>query len=337
LDRFWQNLRRAEGWNVQYFGAVEPQRRLAPHAHFAARGSFPKAVLRAVTAATYHQVWWPPTDVVTNDLDDAQPAWNPTAGPNGTGGYVDPATGLPLPTWVQAMDLLDDALDQAPAREPEHVVRFGVQVDAQGVLGGTPKADKLIGYTKYLTKSVAECRKPETAAAVEHQRRLWEQLRITPCSPRCAKWLRYGIQPDKAWAKMRAGHCKGKVHQLDALGIGGRRVLVSRGWSGKTLADHRWDQAAWVRKVLSVSLDHTEPGYATGEDQVQAARAGQAPPPMRWERVRPGDPGVDELPVRLLRTIATRIKQKAALRAAQAMGPPGPNVSATATAGREAA
>src|SRR5690606_17534394 len=31
LDRFWQNLRRAEGWNVQYMGSVEPQRRLAPH------------------------------------------------------------------------------------------------------------------------------------------------------------------------------------------------------------------------------------------------------------------------------------------------------------------
>jgi hypothetical protein len=199
LDRFWQNLRRAEGRNVQYFGAVEPQRRLAPHAHFAARGSFPKAVMRAVTAATYHQVWWPPTDVTVYDVDDPQPEWNPSAGPTGRGGYVDPTSGLPLPTWVEAMDFLDDALDQDPAREPEHVVRFGVQVDAQGVLGGTAQADKLIGYTtKYLTKSVAECHKPETAAAVEHQRRLWEQLRITPCSPRCANWLRYGVQPKNA-------------------------------------------------------------------------------------------------------------------------------------------
>jgi hypothetical protein len=36
---------------------------------------------------------------------------------------------------------------------------------------------------------------------------------------------------------MRAGHCKGKVHQLDTLAIGGRRVLVSRDWSGKTLTN----------------------------------------------------------------------------------------------------
>ena len=62
LDRFWQNLRRAEGWNIQYFGSVEPQRRLAPHAHFAVRGTIPKKVLREVAAATYHQVWWPSTD-----------------------------------------------------------------------------------------------------------------------------------------------------------------------------------------------------------------------------------------------------------------------------------
>ena len=39
LDRLWQNLRRAEGWNIQYFGSVEPQRRLArtPTSRYAAR------------------------------------------------------------------------------------------------------------------------------------------------------------------------------------------------------------------------------------------------------------------------------------------------------------
>jgi hypothetical protein len=58
---------------------------------------------------------------------------------------------------------------------------------------------------------------------------------------------------------------------------------------------------------------------------------------MRWERVRPGDPGVDELPVRLLRMVATRIKQRAALQAARAVGPPSPDVSATGTDRREAA
>src|SRR5262249_37044960 len=62
LDRWWQNLRRAAGWSVQYAGAVEMQRRLAPHAHFAIRGTLPRRLFKQVAAATYHQVWWPSFD-----------------------------------------------------------------------------------------------------------------------------------------------------------------------------------------------------------------------------------------------------------------------------------
>jgi hypothetical protein len=62
VDRFWQNTRRWVGWDVQYFGTVEPQKRGAPHFHAAIRGAIPRAELRAITAATYHQVWWPPHD-----------------------------------------------------------------------------------------------------------------------------------------------------------------------------------------------------------------------------------------------------------------------------------
>ena len=61
VDRVWQNLRRAVGFKVQYFAAVEPQRRLAPHLHAAVRGAIPREVLRQVIGATYHQVWWPPS------------------------------------------------------------------------------------------------------------------------------------------------------------------------------------------------------------------------------------------------------------------------------------
>ena len=39
FDRFIQNLRRLVGYDVQYFAAVEPQRRLAPHVHIAIRGT----------------------------------------------------------------------------------------------------------------------------------------------------------------------------------------------------------------------------------------------------------------------------------------------------------
>ena len=38
-DRFWQNLRRCAGYKVQYFAAIEAQRRLAPHLHAAIRGA----------------------------------------------------------------------------------------------------------------------------------------------------------------------------------------------------------------------------------------------------------------------------------------------------------
>jgi hypothetical protein len=231
LDRFFQNLRRSVGWNVQYFGTVEPQRRLAPHAHFAIRGSIPHADVRAVVAGTYHQAWWPSTKTVVYDDHDVQPVWD-----SRQGGFVDPTTRQPLPTWAEGMAQLDDGLDADPDREPEHVIRFGQQVKPEGVLGGGSEAERLIGYlSKYLTKSVADVHACNTVAAEAHLRRLWEELLHTPCSPKCSNWLRYGVQPKGARAKMRAGHCKGKVHQLDTLAIGGRRVLVSRDWSGKTL------------------------------------------------------------------------------------------------------
>jgi integrase len=57
VDRFIQNLRRVLGYEAQYFGGVEPQKRLAPHVHLAVRGSVPRSLLRQVLAATYHQVW----------------------------------------------------------------------------------------------------------------------------------------------------------------------------------------------------------------------------------------------------------------------------------------
>lgn len=54
FDRFIQNLRRVLGYDAQYFAAVEPQKRLAPHVHLAVRGAVPRPLLRQVLAATYH-------------------------------------------------------------------------------------------------------------------------------------------------------------------------------------------------------------------------------------------------------------------------------------------
>jgi hypothetical protein len=291
LDRFWQNLRRAAGRNVQYFGCVEPQRRLAPHAHFAMRGTVSRELLRKVAAATYHQVWWPPVDVVRYP-GELRPIWEPEAA-----AYLDPETGEPLPTWDEALD----QVDADPNAEPVHVARFGPQLHAQGVLGGTPQADKLIGYlTKYLTKSVDACHASESDRQRAHLERLWLELRYTPCSPRCPNWLRYGVQPKGAKPGQYAGGCKARVHQRTTLGLGGRRVLVSRQWSGKTLADHRYDTRAWVRALLGV-VD-TEPDTERT---------------FAWEMARNDDPDVPPLQHRLLRAISTRIQQRAQINAAR--------------------
>jgi hypothetical protein len=284
IDRFWQNLRRVVGYDVQYFAAVEPQKRLTPHLHAAVRGTISRARLRQVVAATYHQVWWPPCDVPV--YIDCEPQWD-----RQTGGYADPDTGTPLLTWDEALD----ALDNDPEAEPCHVVRFGVQLHAEGVIAGTAQADKWIGYVgKYLTKSVDECHAPETDRQHDHVERLWQALRFEPCSHTCANWLRYGIQPKHARPGMKPGFCKGKAHRRETLGLGGRRVLVARKWSGKTLADHKHDQREWVLGTLGISATDTEVNrYA-------------------WEPVKPNDADVAPLAHRLMRAIADRARWRQA-------------------------
>jgi hypothetical protein len=243
VDRFWQNLRRCAGYQVQYFAAIEAQRRLAPHLHAAVRGTIPRKLVREVRAATYHQVWWPRHD--TPVYVDRLPMWTDGAG------YVDPATGEALPTWEDALD----ALEADPDARPTHALRFGPQDDLQGLLVGTPGAERAIGYLcKYLTKSIAATHTVDaddaSSAREAHIDRLADEVRWLPCAPTCSNWLRYGVQPLGARAGMVPGHCTGKAHDRANLGLGGRRVLVSRKWSGKTLAGHKADRAAVVRAAL---------------------------------------------------------------------------------------
>ena len=91
VDRWWQNLRRVVGWEVQYFATVEPQRRAAPHLHTALRGSIPHDVIRQVTAATYHQVWWPAPRRTDLPGDGKLPVWEPRLK-----SFTDPDTRQPL-------------------------------------------------------------------------------------------------------------------------------------------------------------------------------------------------------------------------------------------------
>jgi replication initiator protein RepSA len=131
LDRFWQNIRRCVGWDVQYFGTVEPQKRGAPHFHAAICGAIPHAELRAIAVATYHQVWWPAHDHLVYG-GERLPVWDTRAK-----AFTDPDTRVPLPSWNQACEELT---------EPAHVVRLGTQVHVKGFLGGTEEAGRHVEH-----------------------------------------------------------------------------------------------------------------------------------------------------------------------------------------------
>jgi hypothetical protein len=303
MDRWWQNLRRVVGWDVQYFATIEPQRRAAPHLHAALRGSIPHEVIRQVTAATYHQVWWPRHDHLVY-TEGRLPVWDPRVK-----GFVDPDTRQPLTNWAQALEAVE---------EPAHVVTFGSQVHSKGILGGTDEADRHLGYlTKYLVKSVTEIVTPDTDTQRRHADRLHAELSVTPCSPRCAVWLLYGIQPQATTSKMVPGCCKGRAHRRSTLGLPGRRVLVSRKWSGKTLADHRADRMAFVTQALAA---------------IGIVKSVQDTSRLIWRKLAPGDPNVPPRAQLLMHAIAERITWRAeydrAMSAANGPPPATANVSA---------
>src|SRR6185437_12022779 len=283
-----------------------PQKRGAPHFHAAIRGTIPRTELRAITAATYHQVWWPSHDQLIYH-GDRLPVWDTRAK-----AFTDPDTRAPLPTWEQAC---------AELTEPAHVVQFGEQVHVKGILGGTEEAGRHIGYlTKYLTKSIHQAAGLDdhaTQAQRDHAHRLHAELQITPCSPRCAVWLLYGIQPKGARHSLTPGRCKGKAHRLEHLGIAGRRVLVSRKWSNKNLDDHRAERGEFVRRLLQ----------AAGIQPTHGSQDG----PYQWERPAPNDPDIPPRPVLLLQAVAERQRWKAEYTAAQLTtngAPPTTNCSA---------
>jgi hypothetical protein len=130
VDRWWQNLRRVVGWDVQYFATIEPQRRAAPHLHTALRGSIPHDVIRQVTAATYHQVWWPTHDKLVY-TDGRVPVWEPR-----TKAFTDPDTRQPLTSWSDALDRVE---------QPAHVVTLGSRC--------TPKASSAAPTTPVATSA----------------------------------------------------------------------------------------------------------------------------------------------------------------------------------------
>ncbi|MFI6888063.1 replication initiator [Streptosporangium canum] len=327
VDRFVQNLRRVAGYDVQYFATVEPQKRLAPHLHMAIRGTLPRAEIKQIAAATYHQVWWPRVDEVRFDGDHL-PVWSQRADlsdgaahPDGqSGDYLDPATGELLPTWDEALD----RLDADETAEPLHVLRFGAQVDVQGIMAGSPDAHKRIGYlTKYLTKSLGDPLDPDDLgnhARRDHATRMVEALRYEPCSPTCPNWLRYGVQPKGAKPGLLPGRCRSKAHKAEHLGYAGRRVLVSRKWSNKTLREHKQDRRAWVLDMLGLPDDTTTDPHR-----------------YVWRPISSKDPNRTPLAKRLLRGVANRHRTRARLRELEARTEGLPVTDLSAVEMREAA
>jgi hypothetical protein len=301
-ERLWENLRRCAGYNVQYFGAIEAQKRLAGHLHVAIRGAIPRQILRQVVNATYHQLWWPSFDNPV--YVERIPIWDGTD-------YIDPDTGEVLPTWSQAMA----RLDTDPEARPAHVLRFGKQLDMAGIDAGTEKADRVLRYlTKYLAKNIADTyTDPDGTdpAYQAHIDRLHEELQWLPCTPRCANWLRYGIQPKGAGRGVIPGRCAGKTHDRENLGLGGRRILVSRQWSGKTLTEHKADRATIVRQALLAS------GITAPEIERMAATVTlrDGSPRFVWTDTRPDPPSYVRV---ILASIAERQRWRAQYEAAKA-------------------
>jgi hypothetical protein len=181
-----------------------------------------RRITKQVAAATYHQVWWPSFDVMRYTVD-RPPVWD-----EAEQSYLDPRTGDPLPTWADAMEELSEQ-DAAAS----HVARLGT-IDIKGIEGGTDHADRAIRYvTKYITKDLVDQTLIRSEPQRDHFDRLRAELSVLPCTPRCANWLLYGVQPDAARHDLIPGHCKGKVHQRATLGYTGRRCLVSRNWPAR--------------------------------------------------------------------------------------------------------
>lgn len=313
VDRFWQNLRRCAGYKVQYFASVEAQRRLAPHLHAAVRGVIPRQTVKDVAAATYAQLWWPQCEHPVY-VGDELPTWDEVAGR-----FVDPVHGTMLPTWDEALDAIGDD----PAAIPAHVVKLGTQVDYQGIIASSEdKVGKAIGYlTKYLAKSIADTYGDDdeiTPAQALHLDRLHREVRWLPCSPTCSNWLRFGVQPQGAEAGTRPGWCGSKAHDRHHLGLGGRRVLVSRQWTGKTLTEHKADRAEVVRQTLAaagVEMPDSDRFSASAADD-------DGQPRFIWTTVDPRTD--DDLPTwggLMTRAVVERIRWRTEYEQAKRAGP----------------
>ena len=166
------------------------------------------------------------------------------------------------------------------ADPPAHVVTFGPQVHVKGILGGTEEAGRHIGYlTKYLTKSVSQ------AAGLAERRHRAAARAPPPAARRAGAHPVLAALPDLAALRRAARRAPARDDARggararptpEHLGYAGRRVLVSRKWSNKTLDDHHAERTAFVRQLLIKA--GVRPGYAVDDG------------PFAWEKPDPGTP-----------------------------------------------
>ena len=238
VDRWVQNLRRGAGFKVQYFAAIEPQRRLAPHVHVAMRGAIERRVIRQVTRGTYFQLWWPSFDV---------PLYVHRSPVFLDGIYCDPDTHQELKTWEQALAELDQDTDARPA----HVMRLGAQVDVKGILAVSADADRTIGYlTKYLAKSMAAPMgdgQESGSAAAKHQDRLAAEVRWLPCTPGWGTGCGSGSSPRTPVLGCAPGHARPRLTIVSTSGWAGEGS-----WSAGSGPARRWTCTAPTGRPWSV-------------------------------------------------------------------------------------
>ena len=106
-----------------------------------------------------------------------------------------------------------------------------------------------------------------------------------------------------------------KAHDRENLGLGGRRVLVSRQWSGKTLTEHKADRATVVREALLTSAGIVAPEL----DRIAATvTLPDGTPRFVWTDTRP-DPDIYARVI--LASIAERQRWRAHTRQRRPAGP----------------
>ena len=208
------------------------------------------------------------------------------------------------------------------------MARFGKQHDYAGIIAPSQDADRAIRYlTKYLTKSIADA---YVAPDSWTEPSLCRARRPVACRAAVAAVLGAvrELAPLRHPAEGRRqlvwspGRCDGKAHDRENLGLGGRRVLVSRQWSGKTLSEHRADRATVVREALEAA------GMLAPEIERMAATvmAADGKPRFVWTDTRP-DP-ITYARV-IMHAVAERLRWRAQYRAAKEQTAAVDNHSAT--------